>query len=112
MSSESESPQKKARTEKTSRKRKSRSGPNLWGAEQKKCAWHLFHEGIISPESIPPKKELIDICSKHKEFKNFLGKRYPQLRVHFNDLASKYVLYQEKRVHEGNKLVSLIKCLI
>ena len=97
MSSDSESPQKRARIEKKSKKRKSRSGPNLWGAEQKKSAWDLFDEGIISPDSIPPKKELLDICSKHKEFKNFLGKRYPQLRVHFNNLASKYVLYQEKK---------------
>ena len=34
---------KKARTEKT-KKRKTRQGPNLWGPEQKKCAWKLFEE--------------------------------------------------------------------
>lgn len=91
-----ESPRKKARTEKT-KKRKTRQGPNLWGPEQKKCAWKLFEEKKLNYESIPAKKEIIAICNEHKALKPFIKEKYSQLRVHLNNLASKYALFLEKK---------------
>ena len=83
---------------------KRKKSKNLWNVPQKEAAWDLFATGKLDPRALPTKKIILSVVEQDIVFREYFGKRYPQLREHLRKLAAKFILRDEikdKRRPEG-----------